>query len=1293
MKFKLLLLLLLISASILNAQPYRNLIFSEVRMDAHHHSYVELCNMGDKDINLSDFEIGSISPWTTWTEEESFNPGGSFVKLPTKLLKPGETFLIGTVRDWVAKMSKVKPENYAPLTKNDMWRKADMQLHVYEQPSEKYPEVPDSISDGADALVTWNGTYAFYLRHHFIDPMTMLKDSVVVDMVNGIFTAENGSRGNVGPSDVAGVAQATNLAVLVRKFKVKTGSGGKTDWEVTRGLDLEDSEWLPIPFFIGGYEPGRKEFWTIKEHGDFRVNKQTIKSNTIDIDWDNLTMTVAWGVRNMDSIMNEFDYAPGVAWGYALSPSVEDSSYTSVRTGDELTLYATGNQLDKITFKLTALPPSNAENRVVPKLAHGGPGNWYTPYVVTEKQPGMDTIREVGYATRVDSLFKYLEKAESASWEINWVDGIERTEVKKGDILKVKAGNGSVKNYYINVLKYRPSHNANLSAITWPDVPEYYKGILGWVGDTIPFFSNTNLNYSFLVPLETAGIPALYAKSEAPNTKIKFERAKSLAGSMADRTTKIVVTAEDDSVKQTYSIVFEKEKDLSSAKTFKAEPFISQFVFRANWQQNFLEIVNPGTEPLDLSKYCLVRNFNTDPANAITINSDVDNFAARYDRYIPGYIWQDETEWGVQPSMLVKDVSVNPIVQPGDVFVVGWVWPNYENDAGTRSRLWENFDQIDVNFKNEYNPWGLTWTENNNSTDNNVMAGWLNNSWLLYKITNDSVFNGLKPLNDPNDVELIDVIGNCTGADLGAIEGQSYNQNSGLKRRPEVQQGNSIPGDSFGDGEVGTSEWIYTTPSYWAEQGFGWPDNAYMLSDGIGAHDFAPITQYYSTIVSGAYLVSDGYSMNESIKGPEPGITADEFLANIIKLDPGQVLVLKRGTTILSGLDELKTGDKLEVEAVAAEIGKTTKNKSAYIINVMAGALSTNAVLTSSVYDISIIGNTGIVAGIAPKTSLLDAYNNVTAPATAAQFNVLYDDGRYAPFKMLTFDTTYVNALASQDIVFEVIAQDNKTKIVYNLELVSSPSDAYVLSNVYLVDQNASTISMIPNATNAIALLNLLIPAPGATIELQNKMGQIRNFGPIYKDDKVVVTSQDGKTQKVYTIALVNDIRNYRKAYLYSKVYTINQKTLRVSITGTISVNDFMNNVYTSWDGTYVIQSAEGAAKTTGNIEDGDKVIVTSADGSNTKTYALQVKVGFENINTVGNINMYPNPTNGIVNISGIKAGDNIRVFNTFGRNIANYKAKSDSEVISLDAYSNGMYLITIDNGTTIISKSKLIKN
>jgi phosphatidate phosphatase PAH1 len=77
-----------------------------------------------------------------------------------------------------------------------------------------------------------------------------------------------------------------------------------------------------------------------------------------------------------------------------------------------------------------------------------------------------------------------------------------------------------------------------------------------------------------------------------------------------------------------------------------------------------------------------------------------------------------------------------------------------------------------------------------------------------------------------------------------------------------------------------------------------------------------------------------------------------------------------------------------------------------------------------------------------------------------------------------------------------------------------------------------------------------------------------------------------------------------------------------------------MNNVYTSYDATYVIQAAGGVAKTSTNIEDGDIVLVTSFDGTVTKTYNIVVRVSVETIDQIGAVKMYPNPTNGAVNIS-----------------------------------------------------------
>ena len=84
-----------------------------------------------------------------------------------------------------------------------------------------------------------------------------------------------------------------------------------------------------------------------------------------------------------------------------------------------------------------AAPPADA-NIVIPKRMLNDEG-WYdgggVPFEVTDKNPVMDTVMEIPFATRVDTLFKYLEKAPNASWEIVWVDGNERVDLKNGDIV------------------------------------------------------------------------------------------------------------------------------------------------------------------------------------------------------------------------------------------------------------------------------------------------------------------------------------------------------------------------------------------------------------------------------------------------------------------------------------------------------------------------------------------------------------------------------------------------------------------------------------------------------------------------------------------------------------------------------------------------------------------------------------------------------------------------------------------------------------------------------------------
>lgn len=104
-----------------------------------------------------------------------------------------------------------------------------------------------------------------------------------------------------------------------------------------------------------------------------------------------------------------------------------------------------------------------------------------------------------------------------------------------------------------------PSHNANLSAITWPDAPELILSNPEWNHDTIPDFSPESYNYTVILPAHIKTVPSLYATPGDINASISIVNAKTLEGPSDDRKTYIQVKAEDDTTIQTYTVEFRKE--------------------------------------------------------------------------------------------------------------------------------------------------------------------------------------------------------------------------------------------------------------------------------------------------------------------------------------------------------------------------------------------------------------------------------------------------------------------------------------------------------------------------------------------------------------------------------------------------------------------------------------------------------------------------------------------------------------------------------------------------------------
>lgn len=1309
MRIKFLLFTLFMACGILSAQEaYRNLIITEASLGARPMAYVEITNMGDEAVNLGDFELGKVTPWTSRLGYEAGEPlppledwfdvpENEWMMLPEVILEPGESWVIASVANWQPQMERRDPFRWRYRENRlDFRELADYQMH-YPQATVESP-VKDSIDPKYPVMEIWNGRDCWYLRHHFMNGEGE-KDSVVIDQVGGVFNMANGTNEDRSYA-VAGIPGATNSHKLVRKAGITTGN---INFNIGRGVSLEDSEWMPVL----RRSTRHHSMWHIGNHGSFVLDENTLESDVLDVDWDNEVITVPWGVQRNDSLMFQFVEKPGLAWYYNYVPNHSDSAYLSARTGDTLRVMALGDEMQWKDFHIELLEPTDADNIVIPKKAPSFTTGWFgsgsanidIAYFRATGGNEVDTIKHmfnipgIMYATRVDTLFKYLEKAPQAEWEIVWVDGVERLDLKHGDILRVTAGNGDVKDYFIKMEDYRPSDNANLASITWPDIPDIYRGFFGWQGDTIPNFSPTAYSYTVRVPGDIAGMPALVAKPQNENATVEVTRATSFTGTTENRTVTFTVTAESDTTVRVYTVLLEKEKLPQHIQPYQAEPIISEFIFWESWNNGFKEIANTGTVPLDLSNYMFVNRYSEGPASAIEWDLPFHN---RYQKYIPGYKWTaSESEWEIEPLIAEADPNINPIVSPGDVFTMGEVrtWGfvyDYQNWYGA---TWWVPGQLDIDFGFETiddvripsNPWGESWINpDDDGWGESVSRQWRGADFFIFKILNDSIKLGLKPATNPEDFELIEIFGTGDMSDYAPV-GVVADMVTSFVRKPEFTFPNPVPMGSFGDTPE-ESEWLYFDRPYWAAREVGWPQEILFIALDLGLHSFIPPTHYMSTVSSLTYIVSPGYSEDEQIRGITTGTTVDDFMGLLIKADPEQTLsVISNGDTL--ALDAVfEDGDKLHV------MSADSTNITIYNLLVTEEGLRTDAILTSEVFDIEVDDETGTISGFELGTLLKTVREGVNVPG-GASLTIVDENDAYVPLKKPNFDTVYVDVLATDRIFFEVIAEDNVTRVLYQLLPDSDPGDAYVTSDVYFVDQVLFAIDLVPSNTAVPTLLDNLTPSRGATMKVIDRLGMERTIGTIYKDDRVFVTSQDGETTNMYFLTLLGDIPDYL-AYLVSDVYTVDQVTriIYVEAAEPPTIGEVLSHVELAPGSSIEFMDKDGAAKTVDDLVDDEDIFrVTAANGVTVVEYVVSLTITSVEDILGDRIRLYPNPSTGKVFIEGLEPGTRIQVYNIVGVPVISRVVQDSTEVLSLEDRPGGLYFVVVTSKNEIIGRYKLI--
>jgi hypothetical protein len=1315
------LLAFLMAFGLLHAQePYRNLIISEASLGARPMAYVELTNKGNVTINLKDFELGKVTPWTGRIGyvsgeplppiENWFNvPANERMRLPDVELAPGESWVIASIGDWRMQMEKIDPWLYR-------WRESPLGMYAVADYHMHYPELPatppaiDRVDPMYRVLEVWNGRDCFYIRHHFINGEGE-KDSVVIDQVGGVFDDVNGTNLDRAYS-VAGIPNATNTHHLLRKATVNQGS---LDFFNGRGASLEDSEWMPMRRFSARHPIQ----WYTGAHGPFVLDANTLRPKAgsgVTVDFNASKITVPWGIQRDDSLVFQFEKTPGMGWEYHYVADANsrrnkdsDSAYLSVRTGDVLRVFIAGNTLQWKDFTIELSAPTADANMVMPKRAFSFSSGWYgsgSAYIDNAHRfratggAAVDTIKHfynipgIDYATRVDTLFKYLEKAPQASWQIVWVDDTPRADLKHGDILRVTAQGGAVKDYFIKMHQYRPSDNALLHSITWPDIPAMYRGQFGWVGDTIPGFAPTHYSYTIQVPGDVDGFPALVAKPQNLNARVDVTRATGWAGEAENRTVTFTVTAESDTTVRVYTVLLVKELMPEEIQPYEAEPFISEFIFWEQWNNGMKEIVNTGTVPLDLSNYLFANRYSEGAATIFQWGLPHHN---RYQLYIPGYKWTSSlSEWEIQPLIAEPDVNINPIVAPGDVFVMTevrtWSFVNDYERWNPGARWWVP-GVTDIDFghrtidgvRTPLNPWGehLVNPANNNWGES-VARQWKGADFYIFKILNDSIKLGLKPATDPADFELIEVFGTGDMTDYNANHHSSGSTPmiTSLTRKPHIH----FPRPEF-KGSFGTSledgEWNYTDEPYWIAQNAGWPQQILFVSLGLGSHGFEAPTHYKSTVTSSVYLVSPGY-LDEEIRGTVTGTTVEQFLANISKAHPDQVLEVMSGTSVLQPTDVVSNGDVLKVTSANGD------NTTLYSLVVTDEGLRSNAILTSTQYTIEVNGTTGTISGFDPGTTVRTVRNGVIVPG-GAKLTIVDDKDRYVPLQKPNFDTIYVDVQATDKIFFEVIAENGTTRVLYQLVPTSDPDDAYVFSDIYSVNQELYVISLVPVGTSVSGLLANLTPSAGATMKVVDKNNMDREKGVIYRDDRVVVTSANGEHSNLYYLAMLR-LQQYF-AYLVSPKYDVDQFQLKVTVVEQEypTVAQVRANLELAPGATMQVTDNAGAAKGDSDlIADGDIIVVTSQDGNLVTSYTVTVIISSVTEPASG-IRLYPNPSDGVVFMDGLEIGTRIQVYNIVGVPVFTKVVQNSNEVLSLENQPAGLYFVIVSDNKAVLQRFRLV--
>ncbi|RED98418.1 T9SS type A sorting domain-containing protein [Marinoscillum furvescens] len=438
-----------------------------------------------------------------------------------------------------------------------------------------------------------------------------------------------------------------------------------------------------------------------------------------------------------------------------------------------------------------------------------------------------------------------------------------------------------------------------------------------------------------------------------------------------------------------------------------------------------------------------------------------------------------------------------------------------------------------------------------------------------------------------------------------------------------------------------------------------------------------------TVVVSGYDLgaaTSNTYSVNFTVAAPSDDATLASMTIDGAAYAGFDAAVLEYDTTLAFGTTTVPTiaanaaheGATVVVTEAQSLPGTTTvevtaedgQTKKTYSVNFkVAEKASDDATLAS----LSIDGNA--YPGFAAATLTYDttlAYGTTVVPTITAAANHVKASIEVNAATELPGSTTVV-----------VTAQDGSTQTyTVNFKIADPSTDATLASLTVDGEAVAGFDAATLSYEVTLAYGTTVVPTVAATANDANATVEITAATSLPGATTVVVTAQDGSTASTYTVdfkveAPATDATLADLTVDGTTITGFDAATLSYELelaTGTTTVPTVAATA-TDANATVEITAATSLPGAT-------TIVVTAQDGSTTQTYAVNFTL--EPLSTPHvELAVYPNPTVGIVTLTGVQNVNEVRIINLGGLEITKPVINQQIDVTDLEA---GVYFINIEN-------------